>query len=70
MGSVVRNLLLALLAISIAGCAATKREGRSRKPGHLILRPHSPYAIAIGPDDNIWFTEYQGDSIGTHDAEG
>jgi virginiamycin B lyase len=30
----------------------------------LIVGPHSPYAIAIGPDNNIWFTEYQGDRIG------
>ncbi len=32
--------------------------------GPLIVSPHSPYAIALGPDKNIWFTEYEGDSIG------
>jgi virginiamycin B lyase len=62
MGTVVRNLLLALIAISIAGCAATE-NGPQPEAGPLILKPHSPYAIAIGPDDNIWFTEYQGDGI-------
>jgi virginiamycin B lyase len=62
MGSVARNLLLVLFAISIAGCAATK-TGPQPEAGPLILKPHSPYAIAIGPDDNIWFTEYQGDGI-------
>jgi virginiamycin B lyase len=62
MGTVVRNLLLALIAISIAGCAAST-TGPQPEAGPLILKPHSPYAIAIGPDDNIWFTEYQGDGI-------
>ena len=65
-----RTFLIALLAISIAGCAATTTTPPSLpsapKPGGgpLIVSPHSPYAIALGPDKNIWFTEYEGDSIG------
>ena len=58
-----RGVLLALLAISIAGCAA-RATGPQPGAGPLVVGPHSPYAIAIGPDSNIWFTEYQGDSIG------
>ena len=58
-----RGALLALLAIAMAGCAA-RRTGPQPGAGPLIVSPHSPYAIAIGPDNNIWFTEYQGDSIG------
>jgi len=58
-----RNVLLALLAISIVGCAA-RNTGPQPDAGPLIVEQHSPYAIAIGPDNNIWFTEYQGDRIG------
>jgi virginiamycin B lyase len=60
--SVARTVLLALLAIVIAGCAARK-TGPQPEAGPLAVTPHSPYAIAIGPDHNIWFTEYQGNSI-------
>ncbi len=63
-----RGVVLALLAISIAGCAARTNAPQPGAPqpgaGPLVVGPHSPYAIAIGPDNNIWFTEYQGDSIG------
>jgi virginiamycin B lyase len=65
-----RTFLIALLAISIAGCAATTTTPPSLpsapKPGGgpLIVSPHSPYAIVLGPDKNIWFTEYEGDRIG------
>ncbi len=58
-----RGAALALLAVSIAGCAARANVPQP-EAGPLIVGPHSPYAIAIGPDQNIWFTEYQGDSIG------
>ena len=57
------TLMLALLAVDLAGCAAT-RTGPAPEKGALLEGPHSPYAIAIGPDDNIWFTEYQGNRIG------
>jgi virginiamycin B lyase len=63
----VRGALLALLVLAVAGCAArsTAPAGAPQPgAGPLIVGPHSPYAIAIGPDQNIWFTEYQGDSIG------
>src|ERR1700722_17251457 len=59
----VRDIALALVAISIAGCAA-RRNGPTPGAGALVEGPRSPYAIAIGPDNNIWFTEYQGDRIG------
>src|ERR1700722_12666971 len=63
-----RRVCLALLAIAIAGCATTSTAPppAASQPGAgpLVVGPHSPYAIAIGPDRNIWFTEYQGDSIG------
>jgi len=64
-----RNVLLAMLALSIAGCAARK-AGTQPGAGPLIVGPHSPYAIAIGPDNNIWFTEYQGNSIGMMTPKG
>jgi len=59
---------LALLALAIAGCAAKTAAPPSEaapKPeaGPLVVSPRSPYAIAIGPDHNIWFTEYQGSAI-------
>ena len=61
-------MLIVLLAISIAGCAARTNAPAPGAPqpeaGPLVVGQHSPYAIAIGPDHNIWFTEYQGDSIG------
>jgi hypothetical protein len=71
MSSVARNFFLALLAISISACAARKTGPHPSAPqpqpqpgaGPLIVGPHSPYAIAIGPDNNIWFTEYQGDRM-------
>lgn len=59
----VRGIALALLAISVAGCAA-RRNSAAPGAGALIEGPLSPYAIVIGPDQNIWFTEYQGDHIG------
>ena len=64
-----RGVVIALFAITIASCAARKTVPpleAAPKPGAgpLIVAPHSPYAIAIGPDQNIWFSEYQGDSIG------
>jgi virginiamycin B lyase len=63
-----RGVLLALLAISIAGCAATTNAPQPGAPqlgaGPLVVGAHSPYAIAIGPDHNVWFTEYQGNRIG------
>ncbi len=63
-----RNALRLVLAISLAGCAARTTAPTPGAPqpgaGPLIVNPHSPYAIAIGPDHNVWFTEYQGDSIG------
>jgi len=57
-----RSFVLGAIAISLAGCAATNAP--VPEAGPLILGPHSPYAIAIGPDHNIWFTEYQGSNIG------
>ncbi len=68
MNAGVRNALCFLLAIPIAGCAATANPPLPGAPqpgkGPLTVSPHSPYAIAVGPDSNIWFTEYQGDSLG------
>ena len=61
--------MLALLAMAFAGCASMRTGPRPEK-GSLIVAPHSPYAIAIGPDDNIWFTEYQGDRIGVMTPKG
>ena len=62
------GVLCASLAISIAGCAARTNPPLPGVPqpgkGPLTVSPHSPYAIAAGPDGNIWFTEYQGDSLG------
>ncbi len=58
-----RIAMLSLLAMYLSGCAA-RRAGPAPEAGALIEAPHSPYAIAIGPDNNIWFTEYQGDRIG------
>ncbi|HLI81363.1 MAG TPA: hypothetical protein VKV03_15350 [Candidatus Binataceae bacterium] len=55
-------IIVATIAISVGGCAA-RRPGGAPEAGPLIEGPISPYAIAIGPDDNIWFTEYQGDRI-------
>jgi len=66
MSFLLRGCLIAILAIAISGCAARTTAPEAPKPeaGPLIVHPHSPYAIAVGPDQNIWFTEYQGDSIG------
>ena len=63
-----RAILLAWLAMMVASCAARNGPSAPQPPkpgaGPLIVGPHSPYAIAMGPEGNIWFTEYQGDSIG------
>lgn len=64
-----RGVLIAMLAITVAACAARKTVPPPEAPpkpgaGPLIVGPHSPYAIAMGPEGNVWFTEYQGDSIG------
>jgi virginiamycin B lyase len=69
MSFLTRGILIAVLALAIAGCATVASpppQPGAPKPGGgpLVVGPHSPYAIAIGPDNNIWFTEYQGDSIG------
>lgn len=58
-----RFVAYALLLVLIAGCAA-RTTAPQPLAGPLIVGPESPYAIAIGSDHNIWFTEYQGDHIG------
>jgi virginiamycin B lyase len=70
-----RRILFAMLALAISACATATPAPQYEIPpqtqptpepqaGPLVVGPHSPYAITIGPDNNVWFTEYQGDSIG------
>lgn len=55
-----------MLAMYLAACATTQNPPNTPQPlkGPLTEQNHSPYAITVGPDGNIWFTEFQGSNIG------
>jgi len=60
---------LAALAAAISGCSTASVSGANAP---LRVRPtyvskqqlHAPYAIAVGPHGNLWFSEYQNNALG------
>jgi len=67
--------LIALAAL-VSGCSSAAVSGGAAEP--MRVRPtyvnkqelHAPYAIAVGPAGDIWFSEYQNNVIGRFTAAG
>jgi len=73
-------LAITIALIGFAACASIKTTTPARKPPVVVtqatpsaqptatgapISTHAPYAITAGLDGNLWFTEYQGDGVGT-----
>lgn len=67
---------LIVLATALAGCSTAAVSSGAPEP--MRVRPayvnkqqlHAPYAIAVGPAGDIWFSEYQNNALGRFTTAG